>query len=68
MKYQNSIIIQNGRNIVIDGEAINIPDHVKNEHNHRSSIVNGKIYVNGNELMGDGTFKKTLRSLYHKWF
>ena len=34
---------------------------------HSSTVINNKVYIDGYEFV-NGTWKKTLRALWHKWF
>ena len=66
---KNSIIAQNSGVVVIGNEVIingeKMPPCPAKGHN--STIINGKVYIDGYELV-DGKWKKTLRALWHKWF
>jgi hypothetical protein len=52
-----------GNEVTIDG--VKMPPCPAKGHN--STIINGKVYIDGYELV-NGKWKKTLRALWHKWF
>ena len=45
-----------------------IPEHVKGKGFNSQSIINKTVFINGYQLMRNGTFKKTLRAQYHLFF
>ena len=66
---KNSVISSNSRICVIGNEVtingVKMPPCPAKGHN--STIIGNKVYLNGYELV-DGKWKKTLKSLWHKWF
>jgi hypothetical protein len=64
---KNSIIssgvIVIGNEVTIDG--VKMPPCPAKGHN--STVINGKVYIDGYELI-DGKWKKTLRALWYRWF
>lgn len=55
--------------IVINGKKVEIPKHVSSAKVlSNTTIINDKVFINGYELKKDGTWKKTLLALWHKWF
>ena len=66
---KNSVVSSNNGVVVINNEVI--IDGVKMPpcpaRGHNSTIIGNKVYLNGYELI-NGVWKKTLRSLWHKWF
>lgn len=59
----NSIII-NDKKIVINGEDFDNPFKGKSTS---TSLVNGRIFVNGYEF-NNGKFKRTIRSIWYSIF
>lgn len=64
-------IIQNGQDvryskdrIVVNGVAIPVPPKFKA---NSVTIVDNRLFVGGYEYI-NGKWKRTLRSLWHKWF
>lgn len=57
----------NNNEIIINGKKIEIPRHVSKTLSN-STIINDRVFINGYELKKDGTWKKTLLGLWHKWF
>lgn len=55
-------IIMNDREVVVNGIKYPVPGR-----GYNTSMIDGKIYVNGYELK-NGKWKKTLRAMYHKYF
>lgn len=53
------------RFIVMHGRSYTIPKHVKCNN---VTTINGTVYMGGYELLSDGTWKKTLKALYHYFF
>lgn len=53
------------RFVVMDGQSFTIPKHIPCNN---VSQVNGKVYMGGYELQSDGTWKKTLKALWHYLF
>ena len=51
--------------VVMDGRSYTIPKHVKR---HNVTMINGTVYMGGYELKSDGTWKKSLKALYHYFF
>ena len=66
---KNSVILSNSGVIVIGNEVIinGVKMPPCPEKGHNSTIINNKVYLNGYELI-NGKWKKTFRSLWHKWF
>lgn len=60
---QNSGVVIIGNEVTVNG--VKMPPCPAKGYN--STIINDKVYLNGYELV-DGKWKKTLRSLWHKWF
>lgn len=51
--------------VIIDGRSHTIPEHVKC---HNVTTINGTVYMGGYELQSDGTWKRTLKAMYHYFF
>lgn len=66
---KNSVVSSNNGVVVINNEVI--IDGVKMPpcpaSGYNSTIIGNKVYLNGYELI-NGVWKKTLRSLWYKWF
>lgn len=66
---KNSVVSSSNGVVVINNEVI--IDGVKMPpcpaRGYNSTIIGNKVYLNGYELI-NGVWKKTLRSLWYKWF
>lgn len=62
----NSTWIDRGqRKVVLNGIAHRIPSYIGG---WRTCIINGKVYIDGYELMKDGQWKKTIKAFWYKYF
>lgn len=61
------VIVQSGKEIIINGKKVDVPKNVGRFGNN-TTIINNKIFINGWELKKDGTWKRTFRALWHLWF
>lgn len=59
-----STVMMNGDKVIINGVEYPKPGSKRCSN---STIINGKVYINGYELK-NGKWKKTLRAIYHKYF
>ena len=58
----NGVVIANGEVIVY---GVKMPPCPAKGHN--STIINGRVYLNGYELT-NGKWRRTFKSLWYKWF
>lgn len=57
--------IQSGNKIVINGKEVT--EFPQGRKRQSVTIINDKLFVNGYEYK-NGTWKRTLRALWHLWF
>ena len=66
---QNTVISSNSEVVVVGNEVtingVKLPPCPAKGHN--STIIDNKVYLDGYEFV-NGKWKRTLRSLWHKWF
>jgi len=61
-----NVVISDSKGVVVNGVRVELPKGVTG---NISTIINGKIFINGYEFFEDEkVFRKTLRALWHKWF
>lgn len=60
-------VVQSGNQVIINGKKIDIPKNV-GRFSSNTTVINGKVFINGWELKKDGTWKRTLRALWHQLF
>jgi hypothetical protein len=60
-------VIQSGKKLIIDGKEYDLPKKKKWNDGCSVSLINGKVYVDGFELI-DGEWKRTLKALFHYIF
>ncbi|EJW13918.1 hypothetical protein M5X00_26075 [Paenibacillus alvei] len=63
---QNGIVINANDKVVFrSGKKIEIPSYIRGNN---ITNINGKIYIDGYELLPNGKWKRTLKAMWHKLF
>ena len=55
-------LVMSDNTVIINGAEYSLPGHGCN-----STIIDGKVFINGYELR-NGRWKKTIRAIFHKYF
>lgn len=58
-------LIAGMRCLIVDGKKVNIPEHIQC---NSITTLNGRIYVGGYELEGNGEWRKTFKAWWYKHF
>lgn len=51
--------------VIRNGMRREIPKHVLKGDRHNSTLINGKVYLNGYELLNNNKWKRTLKAWFY---
>lgn len=63
-KWLKDVVMQSDNEIFVNGKSIPLEDGVVGNN---TTIIDGRVFVDGKEYK-NGTWKKTLRAMWHKFF